>query len=340
MSDFRRSAEARSKEGRGPPLTIVTPVFDDWDAFQRLVSELGEQLAESGRNITLLAVDDGSNSPFEIHDLALPSEGPIRRVTIVRLALNVGHQRAIAVGLAEAAATATDAVLVMDCDGEDRPADVPALLARHVAEPGAVIFAQRSRRSESLWFRAGVRAYRLLFRVLARQTVDFGNFSLIPIGAARRLSYVPDLWNNLAATVMRSRLPYRLVPTERGRRYAGRSKMNFAGLVIHGMSALSVYSDVIFVRLLFAALTVSVVAVLGILTATAIRLGTNLAVPGWASTVVGVFMILLIQMIMGIVVASLALLGGRSRRPFVPRTDCGQFVASRETVDAERELVS
>jgi hypothetical protein len=323
-----------------PTITIVTPVLDDWEAFGRLVAELGVQLAGSGLTIDLLAVDDGSNLPFPIRNLALPAQGPIRRVTIVRLALNVGHQRAIAVGLTEAAAAGTDAVLVMDCDGEDRPEDVPALLAQHAADPGPVIFAQRARRSESLWFRAGVVAYRLLFRVLAGQTVDFGNFSLIPIAAARRLCYVPDLWNNLPATVMRSRLPYRLVPTERGGRYAGRSKMNFVGLVIHGMSALSVYSDVIFVRLLFAAVAVSAVAVIGILTVTIIRFGTDLAVPGWASTVVGVFMILLFQMIMGIVVASLALLGGRSRRPFVPRTDCGQFVASRETITAEGGLVS
>jgi glycosyltransferase involved in cell wall biosynthesis len=322
-----------------PRLTIVTPVLDDWDAFQRLVAELNVQLAGQGRDLTLLAVDDGSNSPFQIRDLALPADGPIRRVMIVRLALNVGHQRAIAVGLTEAAAVGTDAILVMDSDGEDRPQDVPALLAEHAAEPGAVIFAQRARRSESLWFRAGAKAYRLLFRVLARQTVDFGNFSLIPIAAARRLSYIPDLWNNLPATVMRSRLPYRLVPTDRGRRYAGRSKMNFVGLVVHGMSAMSVYSDVIFVRLLFAAIAVSAVAVIGILTATAIRFGTNLAVPGWASTVVGVFLVLLFQMIMGIVVASLALLGGRSRRPFVPRTDCGQFVASIETIEVENGVV-
>jgi hypothetical protein len=322
-----------------PRVTIVTPVLDDWDAFQRLVAELSAELSGYDGDLTLLAVDDGSNSPFEIRDLALPADGPIRRVTIVRLALNVGHQRAIAVGITEAAATGTDAILVMDCDGEDRPEDVPALLAQHATDPDTVIFAQRTRRSESLWFRVGVRAYRLLFRVLARQAVDFGNFSLLPIAAARRLTYIPDLWNNLPATVMRSRLRYRLVPTERGSRYAGRSKMNFVGLVIHGMSALSVYSDVIFVRLLFAAIAVSIVAVIGILTVTIIRFGTDLAVPGWASTVVGVFMILLFQMIMGIVVASLALLGGRSRRPFVPRSDCGQFVASVESIEAESGLV-
>ena len=318
-----------------PRVTIVTPVLDDWEAFQRLVAALETNLVAAGPRFDIIAIDDGSNSAFRIGQLALTPGGPIRAVTIVRLALNLGHQRAIAVGLTEAAARDDiDAVVVMDSDGEDRPEDVPLLLAQHEATPNFVIFAQRSRRSKSLLFRAGVLAYRLLFRVLARQSVDFGNFALVPIAAVRRLCHMPDLWNNLPATVMRSRLPYRLVPTERGRRYAGQSKMNWIGLVIHGLSAMSVYSDVIFVRLLIAAAAVAAVALLGIVAAIVIRVATDLATPGWASTVVGVFMILLVQLLGATVIASLALLGARSRRPFVPKVDCGQFVATRESIVA------
>jgi hypothetical protein len=124
------------------------------------------------------------------------------------------------------------------------------------------------------------------------------------------------------------------VPTRRGRRYAGESKMNFVALVIHGMSALSVYSDVIFVRLLMAAAGIAAVVLVGIVIVTIIRIATDLAIPGWTSTVVGVFLVLLVQMLIAIVVASLALLGGRNRRPFVPKTDCAQFIASRESIMA------
>jgi hypothetical protein len=325
-------------------IAIVTPVLDDWEAFQRLVATLSAVLADSGAAFELIAVDDGSNSAFPISHLALPPAGAIHAVTLVRLALNLGHQRAIAVGLTEASSRPdTDAVVVMDSDGEDRPEDVPSLLAEHGGNPDAVIFAQRSRRSESRLFKFGLWAYKKLFWLLARQSVDFGNFSLIPMAAVRRLCHMPDLWNNLPATVMRSRLPYRLVSTRRGPRYAGQSKMNFVALVIHGMSALSVYSDVIFVRLLVMAGMVSAVSLVAIVLAAIIRFATDLATPGWATTVAGVFLILLFQMVLGIVVASLALLGGRSRRPFVPKTDCAQFVAQRETIvaaAADRALVS
>ena len=221
----------------------------------------------------------------------------------------------------------------MHSDGEDRPEDVPKLLARHAASPGSVILAQRSRRSESALFKASLAVYKLLFRVLVGRVIDFGNFSLLPITAVQRLCHTSDLWNNLPAAVMRSRMPYELVPTDRGRRYVGKSKMNWMGLVIHGLSALSVFADVILVRLLATAAAISGIALIGIAVAIVIRIATDLAVPGWTTTVVGIFLIVLVQMAVAIIVASLALLGGRTHRNFVPKTDCAPLVAGRETAE-------
>jgi polyisoprenyl-phosphate glycosyltransferase len=316
-------------------LTIVTPVLDDWEAFQRLVANLNAGLEDV--RVHVLAVDDGSNTGFDPARLKLSTGGAVAAVTIVRLALNLGHQRAIAVGLTDAARGDADAVLVMDSDGEDRPEDVPKLLADFAAAPDSVILAQRAKRSEALTFRIGLAIYKALFRLLTGQRIDFGNFSLLPIAAVRRLTHTPDLWNNLAAAVMRSRLPCRRVPIERGKRYHGESKMNWVALVLHGLSALSVYSEVIFVRMLFVAAAVGGLAVIGIAAAVAIRLATQLAVPGWTTTVVGVFLIVLIQMLLAVIVTSLLMLSGRSRRLFVPKTDCEQFIARRDRVaPAER----
>ena len=72
---------------------------------------------------------------------------------------------------------------------------------------------------------------------------------------------VPDLWNNLPAAILRSRLPIHLVPIHRGRRYAGKSKMNFTSLIVHGLSGISVYADTIFVRLLILSVLLVVLSV-------------------------------------------------------------------------------
>ena len=89
-----------------------------------------------------------------------PSVDPkaIARVDVLRLRRNVGHQRAIAIGLAFIHAhRPCRAVVVMDADGEDRPSDVPRLLARlDAAGDPAIVFAERTRRSSGTSSRSSI----------------------------------------------------------------------------------------------------------------------------------------------------------------------------------------
>ena len=91
-------------------------------------------------------------------------------------------------------------------------------------------------------------------RVLTGHGVRVGNFSVIPRERLSCLVATSELWNHYAAAAFPSRQPYATVPTRRADRLDGRSKMNFVALVIHGLSAISVYSDAIGVRLLIATL--------------------------------------------------------------------------------------
>ncbi|HVC56242.1 MAG TPA: membrane glycosyltransferase [Stellaceae bacterium] len=312
-------------------IAIVIPVLDDWPSFAALVADIAHRYARGDVAVHLCAVDDGSIAPFALETLSLPPQSCIVSLDIVRLALNLGHQRAIAVGLcAIADGRDCDAVLVMDGDGEDRPSDIAALLAAGREHPDCVVMAGRAKRSEPLMFRFWYRLYRLLFRLLTGQTISFGNFSLLPMPAVRRLVHMPELWNNLAASIMRSRLPYVTVPTDRGARFAGRSRMNLISLIVHGLSALSVQTDMIFVRVLLAAMAIAGAAALGILGVITIRFGTNLAIPGWATTAAGDLAIILLQTLVVIVAASLTMLAGRSNRPIIPIVDYRPFVAGRE----------
>ena len=102
--------------------------------------------------------------------------------------------------------------------------------------------------------------------------------------------------------------------------------MNYASLVTHGLSALSVYTDLIFVRILFACGLVAALTVLGIVVAIAIRLTTSLAIPGSTTNVVAALVILLFQTGMLIVATTLMLLSTRSNRPILPATDALAFI--------------
>jgi hypothetical protein len=130
--------------------------------------------------------------------------------------------------------------------------------------------------------------FKRLFILLTGRRIDFGNFLLIPWPMVTRLAHMPETWNHLAAAVLRSRLRVVSVPTERGRRCAGSSSMGLVSLLAHGLSAIAVFSDIVFVRLLVLASTVSALALTLGTGAAAVRIATDLAIPGWASNVVGI----------------------------------------------------
>ena len=192
-------------------IAIVTPILDDWVSFAVLVEEISNLFTGSDVAFHIYAIDDGSSIPFDVDAVPLPAASCILAIELIRLAANLGHQRAIAVGLsAIAESTVIDAVPVMDGDGQDRPVDIALLLAASFRHPQHIVFARRAKRSESYPFRLWYGAYKLLFYALTGQPINYGNFCLIPIAAARRLVHMPELCN-LPASIMRSRLPYTTV---------------------------------------------------------------------------------------------------------------------------------
>ena len=308
-------------------VAIVTPVLDDWKSFAKLLGKISDQFSGRAVAFHVVAVDDGSAIPFDSQSLVLRSSSCIVELSVLMLALNLGHQRAIAAGLcALVDRTDIDAVIVMDSDGEDRPEDVATLLAASRTHPADIILARRMERSETRAFKIGYLMYRLLFRLLTGRTINFGNFSLIPFASLQRLVHLPDLWNNLAAALLRSRMRYITVATRRGVRYFDQPRMKLTALIIHGLSAVSVYIDVVFVRILIAAGAISGTSLLAIAAVATIRFATDLAIPGWATIMAGDLAIVLLLTIVLVVVTALMMLSSRSSLPIVPVRDYRSFV--------------
>src|SRR5262249_56545803 len=95
--------------------------------------------------------------------------------------------------------------------------------------------------------------------------------------------------------IIKAGILYVEVSTKRGLRLSGHSRMNFVSLVIHGLGAVSVHSDVIGVRALVAMLAIIIVSMAGILVVVILRVFTGLAIPGWASFVTLSFLVLMMQ---------------------------------------------
>jgi hypothetical protein len=316
-------------EGRSD-LVVLLPVYNDWTALRKLLGKLDAALSSRGIEADILVVDDGSTEPFDD-----PSEGAdfaaIRRVGVLHLRRNLGHQRAIAVGLAhlDARRPPCRAVVLMDSDGEDDPDDVPRLVERFEGEERRpIVFAERTQRSEGPAFRAFYTLYRLAYRMLTGRSIRVGNFSLIPVERLSGLVACSELWNHYAAAAFASKQPHATIPTRRAPRLDGRSKMNFVGLVIHGLSAISVHSEAVGVRLLIASLGTIGLVVLALVATLAVRLTTDLAIPGWATTAFGVLLILLFQATMFLFVSSFMVLSGRNASGFLPMRDYAHFIGS------------
>ena len=109
-------------------ISIVTPVFNDWESFERLTQDLSDLSKKLDLKINLIAVNDGSTTELiknKINTLNLVE------IKVLQLVSNLGHQRAIALGLVEAYSYEdSQGVVVLDCDGEDKVSDIPKLIEK------------------------------------------------------------------------------------------------------------------------------------------------------------------------------------------------------------------
>jgi hypothetical protein len=182
----------------------------------------------------------------------------------------------------------------MDSDGEELPANIAQLVAVLDDASVDVAVAQRRRRVETLKFKAAYVIYKLLFKLLTGRNINFGNFMAMNAVGLRRLSAMQELPLHLAATVLVSKLRTRPIIIDRGPRYAGRSKMNFVGLVLHAFRALMVFAEDVLVRVGLLCVFIATLSVIFAMLAVILKL-VGFATPGWFSVALGVLIVIFLQ---------------------------------------------
>lgn len=319
-------------------LHIVTPVYNDWDSFIVLVERLESVLSKAGLSASIIVVDDCSHTTIRQQDMVNIQLRAIRTIELVRLGCNMGHQRAIAIGMALAAKRKeVSQVVVMDSDGEDRPEDVVALVERASEGDTGIVCAQRGKRSENLSFKLFYNFYKFLFLIMTGKVIDFGNFMIIDKNSLISLVYNPNLWNHLAAAVVHSRVPIERLNTHRGTRFSGQTKMNSVSLFIHGLSAISAFFDVFLVRLLCSLGVTMLCALFASIIVVLVRFFSDLAIPGWATNVLGFALVIFLISILVGALAVLGLLSNRSALQTVPIVDADRFIASTLMLIPQRD---
>jgi len=315
-------------------IIILTPVYNDWRSFVRLVDDIDDcAVGLHNVSIDIIAIDDGSTQSLSAIDFETAKYKHLRKISVLHLARNLGHQKAIALGIAYINSNVDrDMVIIMDADGEDLARDIARLLQESLNAPERIIFARRTRRSENWVFRISYFLYKVLFKLLTGRQIAHGNFSLIPAGLLDRVAHLPEVWNHFAAGVMRANIPWSSIRTERGKRYYGTSNMNFTMLIIHGLSAISVYIEILTVRLMLFALLVILIGIIGFVVLLYIKYLTPLAIPGWATSVAIGIVLIMFQAIFLLSMLAFFSLNYRSSKLFIPAKDFQDYLLDLEQI--------
>jgi len=269
---------------------VVTPVYEDAEASHKLFTELARLY---DKEVYIVAIDDGSvNEPINAtHITSAGLQG-----VVLKLKRNVGHQRAIAIGIGYVAEHLNDVknVIVMDSDGEDNPASIKSLREDLQRDDIDIVVSERKSRVESIWFIMFYAFYKRLFKLLTGRKISFGNFIALKQPAVKRLSSMPELWTHVAGCVLASKLRVSERLLDRGPRYAGVSKMNFVGLALHGFKALMVFSEDVLVRVGIICSIVAILSLFGMALAIILKM-LSFATPGWFSIALGILLLVFLQ---------------------------------------------
>jgi len=296
-------------------LAIVIPVYNDWISLNILLQKIELCLPNENfhNSYSIIIINDAS-----LIEYTKSNKINYDNIHILTLRNNLGHQRAIACGLCFIRENILcDNIIVMDSDGEDNPEDIEKLFKFSILE-NQIIFAKRAKRQENLLFKIFYKLYKSVFKILTGKVINFGNFSSVPFSFLDKLVYNENLWNNYAATILRANIPYKSLPTIRGKRYDGKSKMTLSALFIHGFSAISVYMDLMAIRIIIFSFSTISISIFMILIVVLIKIFTKQAIPGWASFTTLILLNLLFQALMISFLMLFIFLSKRTAKNIIP----------------------
>ena len=323
----------------GNNVVVLMATYNDWDSIAELLPKIDDELNAINAIGHIVIVDDGSTEFGGQELIGSQSFLAISRVECVELFRNQGNQRANAVGIAYCEAeTDGDYLIVMDSDQEDKPNYISQLI-KSCAEnqDKAIIFAERAERSENLAFRFFYGAYQRLYKLLTGMNISIGNFSVIPKLLIPRVANIAELWSHYPAAIMRARIPFMAIHSERGKRTRGKSKMSIVPLLMHALSGFTVHAETVGARVLIMAVGAGAF-ILGIVAVLiSIRLFTELPILGWTSQIVALLLVIVFQIVITAAIMVFLVIAVRMQPPMVPALEYSKFIMRNRSLFQKAE---
>ena len=225
---------------------ILIPVYNDWQSVFKLIKDINFQVSTLSDEFSVIIINDASieNKPEFSTDL-----NNLKSVQIINMKENRGHARCIASGLKYIYEKKEfDYVIPMDGDGEDRPEEIKDFIELTDQSEDKSIVGERVKRSENLFFKICYLFHKFLTLAFTGQSIRFGNFTCLSKITVEKMINEKATWNSFSGSLKKVEKNLSSIPSIRGTRYFGPSKMSFLNLLKHSLSIISVFRKTVLIR--------------------------------------------------------------------------------------------
>ena len=227
-------------------IKILIPVFNDWESLSKLLSEINYQIKSFNHEFSIFIINDASTENKEIKIENLEN---IKSIKIIHKGENGGHTRCIALGLKYIYDYEEfDYVIPMDGDGEDRPQEIRHLIEHAEYSSSDTVVGERVKRSENFIFKFCYNAHKVITLVFAGQNIRFGNFTCLSKTTVEKMINEKATWSSFSGALTKVEKNRSTIPSIRGTRYFGPSKMSFINLIKHSLAIISVFKLQVLIR--------------------------------------------------------------------------------------------
>lgn len=265
-----------------PELSIVVPVFDEDEIVVELIQRLKNVCIACTGNYELVIVNDGSQD--NTLPLLIDLSSKLPELVIVDLSRNFGHMHAVTAGLSYVSG---DAIVLMDGDFQDPPELIAEMFAKWKSGVD-IVLASRNHREEGYIQKLFTNWFYWVISQISHCSIpkQVGTFCLLDSRIVKLINEMPERVRFFAG--LRAWAGYRTetICYDRPKRKNGKSKVGLFGqfkLAKNGVVSFSNWPLLWLARL---SLLASIMLLLFGLAVVAIKLFSDLAIPGWASTMV------------------------------------------------------
>ena len=223
---------------------FLIPVYNDWNSLNILLRQIDQEISSFKDIFDVVILNDDSTTAYSIKNKNFKK---INSIKILNLKMNIGSQRALAIGLKYLSINEKKTnIIIMDSDGEDDPKLLKKIIDSSKEFPNKIITINRTKRDENIIFRLMYEMHYWFTLLITGKKIRFGNYSLISSDKLEKLLSSGDLWGAYPAAIMNNFNDIKPIFYERKKRYTDETKMNVIKLILHSLRIVSIFKKKVY----------------------------------------------------------------------------------------------